>query len=502
MMYPPDLDAVGGRSYKQSSQTAGALGGRRDVVQWHPTGGGIDLLVMIQSNVGGSPSTFKRKTAQLVEGVWTLVEDEASVSQYNLNVLKRLGGNLYRIRARRDNNNLFVRGAVGGLERSSDGGATWADVGPAGLTDDDGQEWGVSDIDIGADGSLWLCAGPTAHNQADILASTVASPTELDTFANHGLTTGDEIIITDHTSDTPKLDNHEAGNPETWTVTVTGAKTFTIPVAVTNGGSGGQVTLPPFRAAVYKSTPASNGAVWTAVYKDAMLSNDSGFADLYCGIACHPSDKDIIVVVANSGSGIGRILHTLDQGATDFTENKPGAMNQSSGSGRKIAIWDNGRVFVFVGNISDAGMYTDDYGATDVTVSGLAAAIDNGQFFYDFVALPSGLMFVLGGSSLNPQVVRTKDYGATWENIFDGGTDFVNNFGVMTGLAYDSVNDTLYMASAATSSSSGALPRVRALDQASQVLVADVGSQTWRDLQFNLDSVFDDSIGHAGIALL
>ena len=38
MMYPPDLDAVGGRSYKQSSQTAGALSGRRDVVQWYKDG--------------------------------------------------------------------------------------------------------------------------------------------------------------------------------------------------------------------------------------------------------------------------------------------------------------------------------------------------------------------------------------------------------------------------------------------------------------------------------
>ncbi len=38
MTYPPDLDAVGGRSYKQSSQTAGALSGRRDVVQWYKDG--------------------------------------------------------------------------------------------------------------------------------------------------------------------------------------------------------------------------------------------------------------------------------------------------------------------------------------------------------------------------------------------------------------------------------------------------------------------------------
>lgn len=37
-MYPPQLDAVSGRSYRQSSQAAGALGGRRDIVQWFHEG--------------------------------------------------------------------------------------------------------------------------------------------------------------------------------------------------------------------------------------------------------------------------------------------------------------------------------------------------------------------------------------------------------------------------------------------------------------------------------
>ena len=117
------------------------------------------------------------------------------------------------------------------------------------------------------------------------------------------------------------------------------------------------------------------------------------------------------------------------------------------------------------------------------------------------MSAPDGLCFVLGGSVLNPQVVRTKDYGATWENIFDGGTDFINNFGPMTAIAYNPVHDIIYLGSAATTSSGGALPRIRAIDQASQILAADVGSQTWRDLQFNLDSVFDRGIAHAGVAV-
>ncbi len=62
----------------------------------------------------------------------------------------------------------------------------------------------------------------------------VGSPTTVTTSTAHGLTTGDSIVITGSNS-TPSING-------TYTVTVTGANTFTIPVAVTIAGTTGSIT--------------------------------------------------------------------------------------------------------------------------------------------------------------------------------------------------------------------------------------------------------------------
>jgi len=64
-----------------------------------------------------------------------------------------------------------------------------------------------------------------------ITSSSVANPT-LITTATHGLTNGDEISIQGHAGSTPALDGVHI-------VTVVNATTFTIPVNVSTGGTGG-----------------------------------------------------------------------------------------------------------------------------------------------------------------------------------------------------------------------------------------------------------------------
>ena len=90
--------------------------------------------------------------------------------------------------------------------------------------------------DIGGVEEIWLNNNKAITTAADvaITSSSVANPTVITTASNHGLATGDWVVIRGHTSVAPSID----GNRQ---VTVTGVDTFTIPVNVTDGGTGGVV---------------------------------------------------------------------------------------------------------------------------------------------------------------------------------------------------------------------------------------------------------------------
>lgn len=68
-----------------------------------------------------------------------------------------------------------------------------------------------------------------------IATSSVANPTTITTTTAHGLVTGDRVQITSHLGSTPAIPD------DYYTVTVTGPTTFTIPINVTVGGTGGTV---------------------------------------------------------------------------------------------------------------------------------------------------------------------------------------------------------------------------------------------------------------------
>jgi hypothetical protein len=69
-----------------------------------------------------------------------------------------------------------------------------------------------------------------------ITSSSVANPSVITTPVAHGLTTGQKILISGHAGSTPAINGQQ-------TVTVTSSTTFTIPVNVTVGGTGGSFVL-------------------------------------------------------------------------------------------------------------------------------------------------------------------------------------------------------------------------------------------------------------------
>ena len=130
------------------------------------TGGCPDDHIYTQQAPMGnpaSPQTYPKRVARLT-GNWALMSDPASASQYNTYFLTRVGANLYRGTAQ--NSARANQLHPGQLERSTDNGATWADVGPSPVIDGV-DTWGVQGIVEGADGTLWLCCSCNTSGESN-----------------------------------------------------------------------------------------------------------------------------------------------------------------------------------------------------------------------------------------------------------------------------------------------------------------------------------------------
>lgn len=77
---------------------------------------------------------------------------------------------------------------------------------------------------------------PTSFQVATITSSSVANPTVITTAAAHGLVSGQTVTIAGHAGSTPAINGVHV-------VTVLTTTTFTIPVNVTVGGTGGTVSV-------------------------------------------------------------------------------------------------------------------------------------------------------------------------------------------------------------------------------------------------------------------
>jgi hypothetical protein len=81
----------------------------------------------------------------------------------------------------------------------------------------------------------WAPYSASFSATATVTSSSVANPTVITTGAAHGFTTGDTVTIASHAGSTPLLNGDHV-------LTVTAPTTFTVPVNVTIGGTGGTAT--------------------------------------------------------------------------------------------------------------------------------------------------------------------------------------------------------------------------------------------------------------------
>lgn len=109
-----------------------------------------------------------------------------------------------------------------------------------------------------------------------ITSSSVANPSTITCPVDHGLTTGDTVIISGHSGSTPSINSEYAA-------TVTGLKTFTIPVNVTGGGTGGSFVRGKTQAGgtgFLQVSALTLGGFTNAVVKIRHSADGSTFADL------------------------------------------------------------------------------------------------------------------------------------------------------------------------------------------------------------------------------
>lgn len=86
-------------------------------------------------------------------------------------------------------------------------------------------------------GATAVAFAPATLGAVAITSSSVANPSVITTSANHQLSTGQTVTIAGHTGSTPAINGSRV-------VTVLTATTFTIPLNVTVGGTGGTVLGP------------------------------------------------------------------------------------------------------------------------------------------------------------------------------------------------------------------------------------------------------------------
>lgn len=369
----------------------------------------LGVLLVVQSPT--SAQTYSRKTALYDGSVWDIRESTSSVTQQPIDQVRRLGDYVYRIISVGSVSPDFGL-LTGQLQRSTDFGLSWSDVGPA-PQQSGSQDWGVSHVEIAANDVLWLCA---TSESANVIAG--------------------------------------------------------------------------FEPKVYKST--DQGANWTLVYTETHQNTIPNSWEFMHRIACHPTDANIIAVLGDKDNGVGRSWHTTDGSA--FTRHT-GSSGQTVARRRSnLLVWDTGRI-CHVRNVTP--IYSDDYGATAWTETGAQP----GSYCFDFIlGQANGHAYYAGGSATSNQFVkRSKDYGATWQQILNED-DFPATVNQLRGMVYDPAQDVLYIV--APNNNDIDPHRVFMLADAADVDPADVGNQDLIDITENLEPLLDQPITCRGIAFL
>jgi hypothetical protein len=128
-------------------------------------------------------------------------------------------------------------------------------------------------------------ADDPAAQRIAITSSSVHATSTITTTINHGFASNDVVAIFDHTSVTPDINDNPAA-AEAWklighTITVTGDKTFTIPVNVSDGGLGGycvRVSRPGGGVGYHMVTQGSGFTAFVGTIRHSV--DNSSWADL------------------------------------------------------------------------------------------------------------------------------------------------------------------------------------------------------------------------------
>ncbi|MCH7553616.1 MAG: hypothetical protein IIC82_06440 [Chloroflexi bacterium] len=127
--------------------------------------------------------------------------------------------------------------------------------------------------DSNATNGASLDGGASQADAVNITSSSVADPTVITAAADHGLVTGDSVLIAGHSGSTPSINGDHP-------VTRINDTTYTIPVNVTVGGTGGTSTKTStsFGLSAYLNVFAFTGTSVTVKLQDS--ADDSTFADI------------------------------------------------------------------------------------------------------------------------------------------------------------------------------------------------------------------------------
>lgn len=235
--------------------------------------------------------------------------------------------------------------------------------------------------------------------------------------------------------------------------------------------------------AVYRSI--NDGVTWTKVYEDT--TKDTGNWRRMISIVAHPSNANVIAAVGDRNPGVSLVWVTENGGGAWATNN--GSSGQSVGGARRAVMMDNARIVMIRGTTF---YYTDDYGATAWS-TGAGASLSTYQYC---LARGGTILFASGGTASVPRVLRSLDYGLNWTQIFDetdvGNAAWTTKY---SGLQYDPVTDTLYVASDVEAGDAVNTFMVFSLASAAQ---ASIG--LFKDLTYDLSDGFGGHVGVNGLA--
>jgi hypothetical protein len=238
----------------------------------------------------------------------------------------------------------------------------------------------------------------TILNNVVINTSSVAGATVITTATPHKLTTGNKVVIKNHTGSTPSINN------TSYTVTVLNSTQFTIPVTVTVAGTGGTIGVFPTNVGDiefmngYLFVGNSQGRVYNCDFNDATSWQTTSYitcqmqSDLLVGLG---RQNNFIVVFKERTTQFFYDSGNSIVGATPLA-NSEQSMQQIGCSGG-LSISSTANTVYWVGNAKTGGftIYKLD-GTTNIKDIGSGAVSRILQNEANNLVLSSGIATCLG----------------------------------------------------------------------------------------------------------